>query len=736
MPNSTVRKDQLPLRGGDEWLLTNGLGGYAMGTAAGIPARRYHGWLVAATSPPVGRIVALAGCADWLVMRDGAGETVRKFDLSTFRFTGNDGPEGAGVLSPGGLDRLERFERTPTSCRWTYAVPDVGARVTRELFLFRHANAASVRYEIEWVGAAPASGGEAWLELRPFTPMRDFHALATREDDAALSVTDDGVSVRVASRVGALSVLLHASPSVAGRFSAGHQWWRNFLFARDRERGQPCVEHWFSAGAFVVPLKTRDQARGGSAPQVVELRAVLEGTDPLPASTADAQTAEAARLDFLADATAVRAGNARPVTPADRAIARMLTGAADQFVVRRATQGAAALTSVIAGYPWFSDWGRDTMISLPGLLLCCGRLDEARDALVAFAALRKKGLIPNCFDNGSGQPQYNTVDASLWFVHACCEYLRAGGDAAVFIRSLRPACLEVVDAYRAGTDFGIRMDERDALIAAGNAQTQLTWMDAQRDGVVFTPRAGKAVEINALWYSSLRALAAAVEKEAPRTARELSQIADMVARHYEAAFWNQKKECLYDLAPITVGGGGSGGSGGSGGAAGSVMAGDADAVRPNQLFAVSLPFSPLSRARQQAVILAVHKELFTPLGLRTLARSHPSYQPRYEGDLAHRDGAYHQGTVWPWLMGPFVEALLRVEGFSATAKALCRELLTPLLAELLGVDATSKAPLPVRSLCEIYDGDDVPALGRRRAEGCPMQAWSVAELLRAWMMTQ
>ncbi len=616
-------------------------------------------------------------------------------------------------------------------------MPEVGARVTRELFLFRHANAASVLYEIEWPGsgAASAGGGEAWLEVRPFTPMRDFHALTTREDDAGLSVTDDESSVRVASRVGALSVALHSSPSVAGRFSAGRQWWRNFLFTRDRGRGQPHVEHWFSPGAFVVPLQTPAQARGRSEPQVVELRAVLEGSDPLPASTADAQRAEVARLDQLAAAMTARADKARPITPADRAIARVLTSAADQFVVHRATQGAAALTSIIAGYPWFSDWGRDTMISLPGLLLCCGRLDEARDALVAFASLRKKGLIPNCFDNGSGQPQYNTVDASLWFIHACCEYLRAGGDAVVFTRSLRPACLDIVDAYRVGTDFGIRMDERDALIAAGNAQTQLTWMDAQRDGVVFTPRAGKAVEINALWYSSLRALAAAIEKDAPRTARELSQIADVVARHYEAAFWNPQKECLFDLAPISVGGGGGAGSSG-GTAAGSVMAADADAVRPNQLFAVSLPFSPLSRARQQAVILAVHKELFTPLGLRTLARSHPSYQPRYEGDLAHRDGAYHQGTVWPWLMGPFVEALLRVESFSAPAKARCRELLAPLLAELLGMDAGSKAPLPIRSLCEVYDADEVPELGRRRAEGCPMQAWSVAELLRAWAMTQ
>ncbi len=728
VPNYTLRREHLPLRGGDEWLLTNGLGGFAFGAASGVPGRRYHGWLVAAMSPPVGRVVALSACAEWLVVRvpgeggGGGGDgAVRRFDLTTFRFVGEDGEQGAGVESPGGLVRLERFERTQTSCRWTYDVGEAGARVTRELFLFRHANAASVRYEVEFKGSGGAGTGgrlkgEAWLEVRPFTPMRDFHALTTREDDGAFSVTDDPGQgergVRVASRVGAVTISLHQGE---GRFSHGRQWWKNFLFTRDRERGQSCVEHWFSPGAFVAPL---------GASGVVELRAVVEGSELTSGATADAQRVESVRLEALVAAVET-GGTARPMTHADRAIAGVLVSAADQFVVRRVSQGSPTLTSIIAGYPWFSDWGRDAMISLPGLLLSCGRLDEARDVLIAFAGLRRKGLIPNCFENASGQPQYNTVDASLWFIHACCEYVRCGGDAGAFTRHLRPACVEVIEAYRAGTDFGIKVDERDGLLAAGNARTQLTWMDAERDGVVFTPRAGKAVEVNALWYNALRSLAAAVEKDAPRTARELSQVADAVARNYERAFWNPARECLFDCAPVTATSGGGG----------TVMAAGADDVRPNQVFAVSLPHSPLSRARQQAVILAVHKELATPLGLRTLPRAHASYRARYEGDLVARDGAYHQGTVWPYLMGPYVEAILRVENFSAPAKTRCRELLTPLLAELLGVDAGSKAPLPVRSLCEIYDGDDVPAIGRRRAEGCPMQAWSVAELLRAWVMT-
>ncbi|MFO0832338.1 MAG: amylo-alpha-1,6-glucosidase [Phycisphaerales bacterium] len=729
VPNSVFRKEQIPARGGDEWLLTNGLGGFAFGCASGVPGRRYHGWLVAAMSPPVGRVVALAACAEWLVVRAGGGEgaeaELRRFDLSTFRFVGEEGAQGAGVASPGGAERLERFERTQTSCRWSYAVPEVGARVTRELFLFRHANAASVRYGVEWGKDGPGIG-EAWLEVRPFTPMRDFHGLVSREDEGAYSVSDDGGGdrgVRVASRVGAVTVALDGGGG--GRFSHGRQWWRNFLFTRDRERGQPCVEHWFSPGAFVVPLRCQGQRPGA---QLVEVRAAMEGSASLPADTAEAQRAEAGRLESLADAVARRAGGERPFTTADRAIAGVLAASADQFVVRRVSQGSPTLSSVIAGYPWFSDWGRDSMISLPGLMLACGRLEEARDTLVAFAGLRRRGLIPNCFDNGSGQAQYNTVDASLWFVHACCEYLRAGGDASVFARSLRPACLEIIDAYRAGTDFGIRMDERDGLISAGTAQTQLTWMDAERDGVVFTPRAGKAVEVNALWYNALRSLALVLEHDAPRTARELSQVADVVARGYEKAFWNPQLECLFDSAPVTLGSGQ--------GAGGTVMAADADAVRPNQIFAVSLPCSPLTRVHQQAVILSVHKELATPLGLRTLARSHPMYQARYEGALAQRDAAYHQGTVWPYLMGAYIEAILRVEKFSAPAKTRCRELLTPLLAELLGVDTGARTPLPVRSLCEVYDGDEVAGLGRRRAEGCPMQAWSVAELLRAWVLTQ
>jgi predicted glycogen debranching enzyme len=486
------------------------------------------------------------------------------------------------------------------------------------------------------------------------------------------------------------------------------------------------VEHWFSPGAFVVEIASPGvQSRGGGA---VELRAVMEGAGTVPASTVDAQRAEVVRLDALADSMAERAGagGARVFSPADRAIAGVLVNAADEFVVRRASQGAATLTSVIAGYPWFSDWGRDAMISLPGLLLACGRLDEARDTLVAFASLRKNGLIPNCFENAGGQPQYNTVDASLWFIHACCEYLRAGGDAGVFARHLRPACVEIIDAYRAGTDFGIKVDERDGLLAAGSARTQLTWMDAQRDGVVFTPRAGKAVEVNALWYHALRSLSPNLERDAPRTAREVAQMADAVARSFETAFWNPARECLFDLAPMTVQSGGGG----------SVMASGADDVRPNQIFAVSLAYSPLSRARQRAVILAVHRELVTPVGLRTLSRGSAAYRARYEGDLVQRDGAYHQGTVWPWLMGHYVEAVLRFEHFSGAAKQRCREMLTPLLAEMLGMDAKARAPLPVRSLCEIYDGDEVAEIGRRRAEGCPMQAWSVAELVRAWVMTQ
>jgi len=443
----------------------------------------------------------------------------------------------------------------------------------------------------------------------------------------------------------------------------------------------------------------------------------------MPGPGAEELAREQGRLEAIAVPLVARSSGAAAI---EHEALYALSVAADQFVVRRDSASAMALpsptgealTSIIAGYPWFSDWGRDTMIALRGLFLTTGRFAEAREALEAFAALRRRGLIPNCFDDGAGTAQYNTVDASLWYIHAACEYLRLAGDRAGFNRGIRGACLEIVDAYRAGTDFGIRMDPSDGLIAAGDSSTQLTWMDAKRDGIVFTPRHGKAVEINALWYSGLLELAGAIEPDQPRTARELRQVADLAGRSFARSFWNEPDQCLFDcLTPRGV----------LAGPPHSSPFSPVAQVRPNQLFAVSQPYSPLNVEQRRLVVRSARERLLTPFGLRTLDPRDPNFHPRYEGPLMQRDAAYHNGTVWPWLIGPYCEAVLRVGEFSADARSEVRLVLRPLIEELL--QGRPGVSTPVLQLAEVYDGDNHPG-APQRPEGCMAQAWSVAEVLR------
>jgi predicted glycogen debranching enzyme len=663
-------------------------------------------------SPPVGRMAAVQACAEWLVVREPAkgnepGRVVRH-ELSSFRYA-------TGMISPQGDANLVEFRKTATSVAWTYALGAV--QVTRELFLARHRNAASVRYSVR--GAVPA---HAALEVRPLLAMRDFHDLQTKMDAGRFDVATHAGRVNVVTK--GLSLAMMATRG-EGNFARDDEWWSDFLYVREQERGQDAIEHLYSPGVFVFPLHG-----SGSAVHVCELQMFAGEVAPAVLDVDALRSQEHARLGSLTNAAM------KPMLRADaktRDAIATLTVATDQFVVRRASgevdaQGVPALTSIIAGYPWFSDWGRDTCISVPGLLLSTGRFAEALGSLRAFANLRKRGLIPNCFDNGSGTPEYNTVDASLWFVVACCRYLEASSDRDGFKLHLRQACLDIIDAYRTGTDFGIRMDERDGLIIAGNATTQLTWMDAKRDGVVFTPRFGKPVEISALWYAGLMMLETAIEKDHPKTARELAQLASKTAKGFEQ-FWDASRGVLFDCLIAGAGTSPAGGKETNVSWIGSVE------MRPNQLFAVSLPFSALSRERQKSVVSACERDLLTPFGLRTLAAGSAKYRPRFEGPLFERDGAYHNGTVWPWLLGPFCEAYLRVHDFSDAAKQRVRAWLTPLLDETLASAASARASvvLPVRQVAEVYDADD--GTTPRRPDGCMAQAWSAAELLRVLQMT-
>jgi predicted glycogen debranching enzyme len=401
-----------------------------------------------------------------------------------------------------------------------------------------------------------------------------------------------------------------------------------------------------------------------------------------------------------------------------RAVAR-LAAAADAYVVKRRAPGAAESSgpadaaAIIAGYPWFGSWGRDTCISMFGLLLATGRHAEAGAALRLYAGHRRNGIVPNLFDDRTGEPHYNTVDASLWFVLAACRHFALTGDRASWDGTLLPACLDVVAHYRRGTDFNIAMDPMDKLVTAGTAATQLTWMDAKRNGVTFTPRHGKAVEVNALWHAALRELSLAVRETDAAMAANLGDLAEAVARSFRAAFWNGARGCLHDcLSPK------EGESGWR----------PIDEVRPNQLLAVSLGHGLLTKEQQRGVVGTVRERLLTPMGVRTLDPADPRYRGRTEGDMMARDGAYHNGTAWPWLLGPYAEAVLRAGDFSESAKREARAALWPVVEAMGGLTGEGAGGC-LGQIAEIFDAE-----APQRAQGCTAQAWSVAEVLRVLLM--
>ena len=618
-----------------EWLLTNGIGGFASSTVVGCNTRRYHGLLCAALNPPVGRVMGLSRVGEILFLD---GNASRLLELSINEFDNHFHPRG---------DRfLRRFTLDGATATWHFEVE--GVKVTKTVAMESLRNAVTIKYVIE-----PDRPRSVELQLLVFAAMRDFHALrraggqhmAFSCDEAMVTVEEGVMRLRVAADGG--------SGGAGARFVRSPDWWRNHTYRIETERGQDDREDLFTPGHFV--LRTTGRAE-------VTLRAWVE---PEP--------------------TVAGGPMAEPKVGASssQAIRRLARASAD-FVVRRNQPDGSPGTTVIAGYPWFADWGRDTMISLPGLLLCTERFEEARQVLALFASYVSEGMIPNRFDDYTSQPHYNTVDASLWFVHACFEYARASQDRAIFDAILRPACAKIIQGYRDGTRFHIKMDDHDALITQGDANTQLTWMDAKTNGVAFTPRQGKAVEINALWYHALRLMGE-------------DALADRAAESFREQFWISAFRGLCD-----------------------VVDGERrdTAIRPNQIFAVSLPNSPLTEDQQRGVVEVVRRELLVPVGLRTLSPSDPGYRPRYGGNQYDRDGAYHNGIAWPWPIGAFIEAWLRVNNKSPESIRQGREWLVPLVAQL--------EEGCVGQIGEIFEAEP-PYCG----VGAFAQAWSVAEVLRA-----
>jgi predicted glycogen debranching enzyme len=667
-------RDGSPATVQTEWLLTNGLGGYAMGTVSCTPTRRYHALFIPSLHPPVQREVMLHSLAETVIIAPGT-DRERSLHITPYLF--------AGGTAPPSNPYLIRFTRTPAACTWNFRIGQGADQIDidKTLHLYREVQAASVSYSIR------AAMDIVRLQLRPLLRMQDAHSLLHATPDADFRADSSHRHVKVQRGWRTLDLACDS-----GWFEAGTQWWYNFAYEHERDRGYDWTEDLWSPGAFNLQLR----------PATAGTITVTAWTGQPPSSTEESRSAATDRLVAIVKETCTSVPKSEAPTIAK------LAAAADDFVVRRTGEGAG--TSIIAGYPWFSDWGRDSMISCCGLLLTTRRFEEARSVLGTFAAHRRNGLIPNLFNDQTGEAEYNTADASLWFLHAACEYLRTSEDMEAFETLLKPACLDIIDAYREGTEFGIRVDPIDGLVMAGDATTQLTWMDAKRDGVVFTPRHGKPVELSALWYSGVLGVAAAIKRFQSARAAELDKAARRTADHLRVLFWNQARSCLHDVLepgpnktwkPV-------------------------DQVRPNQVFAASLPRSALEQGQQKAVVSAIRASLVTPRGLRTLDPSDAAYRGRYRGPMFERDSAYHNGTTWPWLLGPYAEAVMRSGGFSAKSRTEARGVLAPLIEQM---DVCCPG-----HLAEVYDGDDTsdqPA----KPGGCPAQAWSIAETLRVWVLS-
>jgi predicted glycogen debranching enzyme len=630
-----------------EWLETDGLGGFASGTVAGIRTRRYHALLLVATRPPGGRMALVNGLDAFLELGQGTGPPVY---LSRQHYA----PD---VIAPPLAPELEAFARDPWPT-WTWRVsPEV--RVSQEIFVPQGIPAVAIRWRL--LDRTPG----AVLHVRPFLSGRDFHALHHENPafDFASDVAHGTVRWAPYPEVPAVTALTN------GAYVTDPAWYRSFVYAEERARGLDFVEDLAAPGRF-----TWDLAKGDAL--------LLLTTDP----AAVVRPAETPKAAWTRLATAERRRRSR--------LPSALHRAAGAYVVRRGTG-----KTIIAGYPWFGDWGRDTLISLRGLCLATGRLDDAKAILLEWAAQVSEGMLPNRFVDQGDAPEFNTVDAALWYVVAVHEYLAAATDRGPKgptrrdRERLQAACLAIVRGYARGTRYGIRLDG-DGLLAAGEPGVQLTWMDAKVGDWVVTPRIGKPVEVQALWLNAVRI--AATWDPTWTAALERGRVA------FVQRFWNEELGRLNDVVDPDH------------------RAGTVDAsLRPNQIFAVGgLPFPVLEGPRARRVVDIVERALWTPLGPRSLAPDDPRYVGRYEGGVRERDGAYHQGTVWPWLAGPFVDAWVRVRGDTAATRRQARRcFLDPLLAHL------DEAGLG--HVSEIADADP-PHTPR----GCPFQAWSVAEVLR------
>ena len=643
-----------------EWLVTNGIGGYAFGTIAGLETRCYHGLLVAALEPPLERFLLVAKLDE--TVRYASGE----FQLFANRWAD-------GTVSPEGYRNVERFHLEGTTPVWTFALAD--ALLEKRIFMQSGENTTYVLYRLVRA-SAPVE-----LSIKTLVDYAEHCGNVGRT--RPMNVTSVGHGLAVTAFEGATPFYVMSDSAAA---SPTGEWYRNFDLAVERSRGFPDRADHFFAGEFRATIQP-----GGSL-------TIVASTSSTPALRGEAvfarrQSETRALLDHLF-AVNKNAESAPPLSHASSAIQQLVL-AADQFVVARLVEGAIDAKTILAGYPWFSDWGRDTMIALPGLCLATGRPWLARNILRTFSHFVSEGMLPNNFPSAGEAPSYNSVDASLWYFEATRLYFEATRDIGL-LHELYPVLESIVDAHVRGTRYHIRVDPADGLLFAGEEGVQLTWMDAKVGGRVITPRIGKPVEVNALWLN-----AAATMAEFARTLGRDAALCDQLAgraRTGFARFWNAERQCCFDVIDSP-----------------GKPDGKDPSLRPNQIFAVSLPETALRMDQQRAVVDVCARELLTSFGLRSLAQGEPGYRGRYAGGPEERDDSYHQGTVWGWLLGPFALAHLRVYGNAALARSFLEPMLEQINAAGLG------------TLSEIFDGDPPFA-----PNGCIAQAWTVGEILRAW----
>ncbi|MEW6440935.1 MAG: amylo-alpha-1,6-glucosidase [bacterium] len=653
-----------------EWLVPNGLGGYASSSVAGVCTRKYHGLLVAAVAAPHGR----------MVMLHDLDEEIRLSDGTVAELSGHFRP--GGELHFPGVQCLKEFRLENGLPVWRYQVRDVA--IEKRVLLPHFQNTAHIRYRL-------ASGaGPVRLRLRPFFRFRSVHEELSAEPEEPYDVQVAGDRFEVAKdpRLPALRLYLYGEE---GSFRMEGERCRAQEYPTEARRGYACRESTWTPGFFQVYASRGETAALVASIEPWEVMLQLDPVDALRAETGRRQ-----RLLSIAPPGSRSGVGGELVLAADPFIIAPVARVGDNV---RARAWGDEVRSVIAGYHWFTDWGRDTMISLEGLAMATGRFSEAGYVLRTFAYYVKDGLIPNLFPEGQTEGLYHTADATLWFFHAVDRFLRLSQDRAA-LRQLLPVLEQIVDRHVRGTRFGIGVDPADGLLRQGHPGLPLTWMDAKWRDWVITPRRGKAVEINALWYNALRVLQEwLVRSERERAAQTISERADRVYASFNRKFWYEPGGYLYDVVD------------GEGG--------DDPSLRPNQVFAISLPRPVLDPSRWKSVVRVVHERLLTPFGLRSLDPADPKYKRDYGGDLRTRDSAYHQGSVWSWLIGPYVDAWLKVY---PQEQRQARRFLDGL------VDHLGEACMG--SVSEVFDGD--PPF---RPEGCISQAWSVAELMRSWVNT-